>query len=605
MNYLRSEYPRPQFERKNWQNLNGAWDFRFDDDDKGLRERWYMPDSPFPIQINVPFVYECELSGINTREQHDIIWYKRNFDAPSLTPQQHLLLHFGAVDYQTQVFLNGQMVKEHTGGETPFSVDITPFLTEGTTQNLCLRVYDPLTNQEIPRGKQFWEFKPKGIWYTRSSGIWQTVWMEVVNEQRIESLAIKPDLDSGSVEFTVQTNTSAPNTWLKLQIHYQDKLFVETQIKCVGPTLKFSVDIFGSDIFRTGFHGADEYIWSPEYPNLFTVELTLSDINSNLEIDSVRSYFGMRKIHTENGIIYLNNKPYYQKLVLDQGYWPRSLLTAPTDDDYRLDISLAKEMGFNGCRKHQKLEDPRFLYWADQLGFLVWEECSSTPLFTTESQIAIYDSWKSVYQRDRNHPCIVAWVPLNESWGVPQIQSNQRQQHWAQALYHLLRSLDDTRLVSSNDGWDQTITDICAIHNYKLGKDADDSEFAQFCETLTSKEALVSQFVSGHPVYATGFGYRGEPILITECGGIGFATNQISDWSYLGVSSAAEFLATYRRLISTLRSSQYVQGFCYTQLTDVEQEVNGLLTYERTPKFDLKELRQINAINDLPSQNLT
>lgn len=605
MNYLRSEYPRPQFERKNWQNLNGVWDFRFDDDDKGLRERWYMPDSPFPIQINVPFVYECELSSINTREQHDIIWYKRNFDAPSLTPQQHLLLHFGAVDYQTQVFLNGQMVKEHTGGETPFSVDITPFLTEGTTQNLCLRVYDPLTNQEIPRGKQFWEFKPKGIWYTRSSGIWQTVWTEIVNEQRIESLAIKPDLDSGSVEFTVQTNTSAPNTWLKLQIHYQDKLFVETQIKCVDPTLKFSVDIFGSDIFRTGFHGADEYIWSPEYPNLFTVELTLSDINSNLEIDSVRSYFGMRKIHTENGIIYLNNKPYYQKLVLDQGYWPRSLLTAPTDDDYRLDILLAKEMGFNGCRKHQKLEDPRFLYWADQLGFLVWEECSSTPLFTTESQIAIFDSWKAVYQRDRNHPCIVAWVPLNESWGVPQIQSNQRQQHWAQALYHLLRSLDDTRLVSSNDGWDQTITDICAIHNYKLGKDADDSEFAQFCETLTSKETLVSQFVSGHPVYATGFGYRGEPILITECGGIGFATNQISDWSYLGVSSAAEFLATYRRLISTLRSSQYVQGFCYTQLTDVEQEVNGLLTYERTPKFDLKELRQINAINDLPSQNLT
>ncbi|ADI66561.1 glycoside hydrolase family 2 protein [Mobiluncus curtisii] len=605
MNYLRSEYPRPQFERENWQNLNGTWDFRFDDDDKGLRERWYMPDSPFPMQINVPFVYECELSGINTREQHDIIWYKRNFDAPSLTPQQHLLLHFGAVDYQTQVFLNGQMVKEHTGGETPFSVDITPFLTEGTTQNLCLRVYDPLTNQEIPRGKQFWKSTPKGIWYTRSSGIWQTVWTEVVNEQRIESLAIKPDLDSGSVEFTVHTKTSSSNTWLKVQIHYQDKLFVETQIKCVGPTLKFSVDIFGSDIFRTGFHGADEYIWSPEYPNLFTVELTLSDINSNLELDSVSSYFGMRKIHTENGIIYLNNKPYYQKLVLDQGYWPRSLLTAPTDDDYRLDISLAKEMGFNGCRKHQKLEDPRFLYWADQLGFLVWEECSSTPLFTTESQIAIFDSWKAVYQRDRNHPCIVAWVPLNESWGVPQIHSNQRQQHWAQALYHLLRSLDDTRLVSSNDGWDQTITDICAIHNYKLGKDADDSEFTQFCETLTSKEALVSQFVSGHPVYAAGFGYRGEPILITECGGIGFANNQNSDWSYLGVSSAAEFLATYRRLISTLRSSQYVQGFCYTQLTDVEQEVNGLLTYERTPKFDLKELRQINAINDLPSQNLT
>ena len=203
MNYLRNEYPRPQFERENWINLNGVWNFCFDDEDKGLQQRWYLSNQPFDRKINVPFVYESELSGINCQDRHDIIWYKREFELPELSPQENLILHFGAVDYQAKVFLNGQLVKEHTGGETPFSVNITPFLKEETSQSLCLRVYDPLENQEIPRGKQFWESCSKGIWYTRSSGIWQTVWMEVVEHQHIESLGMKPDVDKGSVELSI------------------------------------------------------------------------------------------------------------------------------------------------------------------------------------------------------------------------------------------------------------------------------------------------------------------------------------------------------------------------------------------------------------------
>lgn len=601
MNYLRNEYPRPQFERENWINLNGVWKFCFDDEDKGLQQRWYLSNQPFDRKINVPFVYESELSGINCQDRHDIIWYKREFELPELSPQENLILHFGAVDYQAKVFLNGQLVKEHTGGETPFSVNITPFLKEGSSQSLCLRVYDPLENQEIPRGKQFWESCSKGIWYTRSSGIWQTVWMEVVEHQHIESLGMKPDVDKGSVELSIRLKNQNKNNWLKLRIYYRDLLVTETRTRCIENKLKITADIVQSDIFKTGFHGPEEYIWSPEYPNLFSLELTLIDSDSQRELDFIKSYFGMRKIHSENGIVYLNNKPYYQKLILDQGYWPKSLLTAPSDADYRQDITLAKQMGFNGCRKHQKLEDPRFLYWADKLGYLVWEECSSTPLFTTQSQIAILDSWKEAYLRDRNHPCIVAWVPLNESWGVPNIHADESQQHWAQSLYHFLHSLDNTRLVSSNDGWDQTITDICAIHNYRFGRSVVDPEFTDFCEILESKETLVSQLISGRPVYANGFDYKGEPILITECGGIGFATDQASDWSYLNVSSDSDFLSAYRRLISALYSSKDVQGFCYTQLTDVEQEVNGLLTYDRKPKFDLEKLREINANNKLYS----
>ncbi|NMX02489.1 glycoside hydrolase family 2 protein [Mobiluncus mulieris] len=600
----RNEYPRPQFAREKWVNLNGTWDFCFDDQDLGLKELWFLPNKQFDMRINVPFVYESELSGIDSQEQHDIIWYKRVFDAPNLYDSQHLILHFGAIDYHAKVFLNGHLVTEHWGGETPFSADITPFLSAEGSQCLCLRVYDPLNNQEIPRGKQFWMMPSAGIWYTRSSGIWQTVWMEVVNNKHIDKLTVIPDLDSGTVGFDICAHNVDSLDCIELKVIYKDALVIAGQWQFHHDNLKFSIDLVQNQIFRTGFHTNAEYLWSPESPNLFDLKLRLIDGSTNNVVDTVSSYFGMRKIHTENGMVYLNNKPYYQKLVLDQGYWPDGLLTAPCDQAYVQDITLAKEMGFNGCRKHQKLEDPRFLYWADFLGFLVWEECSSAPMFTTAAQFSILETWKEIYLRDRNHPCIVTWVPLNESWGVPNIHADSQQQHWAQALYHFLHSLDRTRLVSTNDGWDQVDTDICGIHNYKFGLNADDPEFRAFTETLSSQSELLSQNVSGRPIYAKGFCSSGEPILITECGGIGFSTTVDSDWSYLSVSSSDDFLASYKRLITALYASKQVQGFCYTQLTDIEQEINGLLTYDRRAKFSLETLRAINDSHKRSNYNL-
>lgn len=634
---VREEYPRPQMRRENWCNLNGEWGFAFDDADAGLREQWFQRAEPFTRHITVPFVYEAPLSGIDTREQHDVVWYRREFATPKVGADSCVLLHFGAVDYEAQVFLNGVRVATHEGGETPFTVDIAPFLTAGDTQVLTVRVHDPLAAQDIPRGKQFWGREPIGIWYTRSTGIWQTVWYEVVERAHISQIVFTPDVDAGLVEIALQLAgvPQAAGSRVTYKISYHGELVAQGEKALVAKgasELRWQVDLGQGDIFRTGFHGGQEYLWSPEFPNLFDVELALvCDANASADaeagtevgtgaggkmaasaeagtkasasagdkasaapVDFVRSYFGMRKIHAERGMIYLNNKPYYQKLVLDQGYWPQGLLTAPDDAAFRRDIELAKAMGFNGCRKHQKLEDPRFLYWADKLGYLVWEECGAAPAFSVAAQQRMIRTWTDIIERDMSHPCIVVWVPLNESWGVPQIHTDRRQQHYSQALYHLIHGMDPTRLVESNDGWDQTETDICAIHNYAHGERADDGQFREFQEAIGSTAALVHRSQTGRPAYAPGFAHQGAPIVLSEFGGIALAGGQSAGWGYTRAQDGQELVSEYERVTSAVLASRGLWGFCYTQLTDVEQEINGLLTYTREPKCDLQEIRRIN-----------
>jgi hypothetical protein len=303
-------------------------------------------------------------------------------------------------------------------------------------------------------------------------------------------------------------------------------------------------------------------------------------------LDVVESYFGMRKIEVRDGQVYLNDRPLYQRLVLDQGYFPDGILTAPTDDELRRDIELAKEMGFNGARKHQKVEDPRWLYWADRLGFLVWGEMANAYQYSPDYVRRISAEWQEAVRRDYNHPCIVAWVPMNESWGVREISTDPRQVEHLLALYHLTRSLDGSRPVVSNDGWEHAVTDLCAIHDYRNA-----AVLAERYRTIESSVADPER----RPVYAPGYGYRGEPILITEFGGIAFATVDPESWGYRTVSDADGLLERYGSLVFALLGSEVVQGFCYTQLTDVEQEINGLLTYDRRPKADLSRIREITT----------
>ena len=593
----RPEYPRPQFRRRDWTNLNGEWRFAFDDGDAGLAEGWWNASgqdlgadgSPFDRKITVPFCFQSGLSGIGERAFHDVVWYARTFEH-NPSAEERLLLHFGAVDYWATVWVNGAHVVSHEGGHTPFTADVTPALLEGENV-VIVRAEDPSRDVTIPRGKQYWREESEGIFYTRTTGIWQTVWLEPLGRRRIDDLRLTPDLDAAALDVEVGVEGFEPGLTLRLTVAHEDERVLDDRVALQSALVERRLPLV-----TRGEQPASPYpgrwgkppYWSPGEPNLLDLRVELLDAEGR-SLDAVDSYFGMRKIEVRDGKVFLNNRPLYQRLVLDQGYFPDGLLTAPTDDYLRRDIELAKEMGFNGARKHQKVEDPRWLYWADTLGFLVWGEAANAYQYSPDYVRRFTAEWQQAVRRDHNHPCIVAWVPMNESWGVREIATDPRQVEHLLAMYHLTRSLDGSRPVVSNDGWEHALTDLCAIHDYRNA--------AVLAERYRTAETSLAE-PERHPVYAPGHGYRGEPILITEFGGIAFKTADPGSWGYRTVSNAEELLERYGNLVSALLQSSVVQGFCYTQLTDVEQEINGLLTYDRRPKADLSRIREITAAKE-------
>jgi beta-galactosidase/beta-glucuronidase len=590
----RPEYPRPQLRREDWTNLNGTWSFVFDDANEGLAKSWQgatpedlrSGNSPFERQIVVPFCYQSRLSGIGETDFHDVVWYARTFEYEPVDDER-LLLHFGAVDYRATIWVNGVQVVTHEGGHTPFSADVTDALTGGENV-LVARAEDPSRDVTIPRGKQYWKEESEGIFYTRTTGIWQTVWLEAVNRRRIDNLRMTPDVDASSVEVEISVIGIESGMSLRATVELGGEQVLEDTISVRSSLVERSLPLLSRGEAPDTPHLVDwagPALWSPEHPNLYDLRLELLDPDGEV-LDRVESYFGMRKIEVKDGKVLLNDRPLYQRLVLDQGYFAEGILTAPTDEDLRRDIELAKEMGFNGARKHQKVEDPRWLYWADTLGFLVWGEMANAYQYSPDYVRRMTAEWQEAVMRDYNHPCIIAWVPMNESWGVPNLASDHSQTEHLLALYHLTRSLDPTRPVVSNDGWEHAITNLCTIHDYR------DAE--ALARSYATPESAAAAEPANRPVYVPGYTYRGEPILITEFGGIAFSGEE-EGWGYSTVSDAEEFLERYELLIDALLRSEPVQGFCYTQLTDVEQEINGLLTYDRRPKADLTRIREITA----------
>ena len=543
--------------------------------------------SPFDRKIVVPFCYQSKLSGIGETAFHDVVWYARTFEyAP--TDDERLLLHFGAVDYRATIWVNGAQVASHEGGHTPFTADVTHALTGGDNV-VVVRAEDPSRDVTIPRGKQYWKEESEGIFYTRTTGIWQTVWLEPVNLRRIDTLRLTPDVDAASVGVEISVTGIESGMSLRATVELDGERVLEDTIGLTSSLVERSLPLHRrGEVPETPqlAHWPRPALWSPEHPNLYDLHLELLDPDGEV-LDRVESYFGMRKIEVKDGKVLLNDRPLYQRLVLDQGYFPEGILTAPTDEDLRRDVELAKEMGFDGARKHQKVEDPRWLFWADTLGFLVWGEMANAYQYSTDYVRRMTAEWQEAVMRDYNHPCIVAWVPMNESWGVPNLASDRSQTEHLLALYHLTRSLDPTRPVVSNDGWEHAITDLCNIHDYR---DAD-ALAKTYTNTRVSRRRRPP---ANRPIYVPGYAYRGEPILVTEFGGIAFAGDE-EGWGYSTVADADEFLERYEALIAALLSSSPVQGFCYTQLTDVEQEVNGLLTYDRKPKVDPSRIREITA----------
>lgn len=582
MTQIRNEYPRPQFVRKKWQNLNGEWDFAFDDENEGLEQKWYQ-NFPEGRQILVPFAYQTEKSGIADPGFHDVVWYHREFEVPADWFGKQIILHFGAVDYRARVYINGELVKFHEGGHTPFSVNITHVLKENQNE-MTVRVEDPSEDVTIPRGKQYWHEQSASIFYTRTTGIWQTVWLEPVDAVSIESLRWTPQVDRGDIDLELETSgVNIGTIELEISISFKGKEVVRDKSVLMETYTKRSFNIRNRFTDRSNIHGPG-WQWSPEHPNLFDVELKL--FREGKLVDNVSSYFGMRKVSIENGKFLLNDRPYYQKLVLDQGYFPEGLLTAPSDEDLKNDIVLAKQMGFNGARKHQKVEDPRYLYWADKLGFLVWGEMANCSEYSDEAVRRITNEWTEAVKRDYSHPSIVLWLPLNESWGISRVAHDQQQQDHSLAMYYLTKSLDQTRPVMSNDGWEHTKSDICGIHNYRSAE-----QLAKAYETV---DKAIATTPANRLIYAQGFGYDGEPILVTEYGGIAYRLGDADGWGYSTVDSGEKLVELYRAQTKALLDSPVLQGFCYTQLTDVEQEVNGLLTYDRKPKCDLEKIKEVN-----------
>lgn len=568
----RSEFPRPDFERENWLPLNGDWQFSI--------------DSPtFDRVIRVPFACETRLSGIEERGFHDRVYYRRTVELPERMREHNLLLHFGAVDYSCRVFVDGRLAVAHMGGQTPFSADITPLLRSKERFVIEVEVEDDPFDLEMPRGKQYWKEKPGGIFYDRTTGIWQSVWLEAVEPLYLKNCIITPLFDRRAVRFDY-TLSEGTGCTLETVITLDRREVVRLSHNAFGQTGSFAIPLDSPDTLKQ-CDFFEELCWTPERPRLFDVLFTVKREGETL--DRVRSYFGMRKVSVEDGIFLLNNRPYYQKLVLDQGYWPDSLLTAPDDEAFIRDIQLIKQMGFNGVRKHQKVEDPRFLYHADRMGLLVWGEIGSAYVYSPNAACRLYREWQEAVLRDINHPCIVAWTPLNESWGVPAIHTDPAQQAHCQALYHLTRSLDPTRPVICNDGWEHTGGDLLTLHDYTAD-----------AELLAARYRDMEQILKLHPgkhsLYARGFSYRGEPVLVSEYGGIKYAAGPAADnaWGYCEAADAKAFEDKYRALTSALLNAPDVQGYCYTQLTDVGTETNGLLTQTREAKIPLETIRRIN-----------
>jgi beta-galactosidase/beta-glucuronidase len=573
------EYPRPQLVRDNWTNLNGKWRFRYDDE-----MRCKMPGDvkDWTHEINVPFAPETRASGIADTGFHRACWYERDFNVQPMSGRT--ILHFGAVDYFARVWVNGHLVAEHEGGHTPFAADITSALNPDGKQTVTLFVEDDPTDLAKPRGKQDWLLEPHSIWYPRTTGIWQTVWIEQVAPTFIQSLRWTPIFETYEIGCEVFAGGDLQHDlFVEVKIWHGDQLLADDHYKLLGgeANRKIALSDPGIDDSR------NELLWSPERPTLMDAEVTLRDGEGKV-LDKIRSYTALRSVSINRDRFMLNGRAYPLRLVLDQGYWPDSFMTAPNDEALKRDVELAKLMGFNGVRKHQKIEDPRYLYWADKLGLLVWEEMPSAYRFSPKAISRMVREWTEAIERDYSHPCIIVWVAFNESWGVPNLTLTQAHRNAVEALYHLTRTLDATRPVIGNDGWEASATDILGIHDY----DCDPEKVKARYEVSDPVRTLFDQRRPGGRILTLdGFPHRGQPIVLTEFGGIAYdacSTSPEHSWGYSRAHTAESFYELYRSLLEVVNNTFMFSGFCYTQFADTFQEANGLLCADRTPKLPLE-----------------
>jgi hypothetical protein len=649
-----SSYPRPDFQRLDltWKSLNGPWSFLFDDNNVGVAQKWHLNELPSEVtsdvavsgsdptgtavnpqgsskegsgksgnattqkkrDIEVPYAWQCPASGIEDRGVHEVFWYERVAEDLRNEEQKskgdRVLLRFGAVDYEAKVWVGGKFVGGHRGGHVPFEIDITESFSAKSKQTVTLRVYDSAYDLTQPRGKQYWKAEPESIFYTPSGGIWQNVWLEVVPNVRIGDSSTgtvlrSNDIESGKLKASIRVLGRPPGSKYSVELEVWfggETVSQSAKISLPKETdlVSFEAEMRLSDDQKAKIHSSTSEgwlnnvaLWNPEHPNLYDLTIRLFD-PAGTQVDEIHTTTGMRSLSWDNSQFRLNNEPYFQALFLDQGYWPRTFMTPPSPEALKTDIELSKKMGFNGCRKHQKVEDPVFLYYADRLGFLVWGEMANAYEFSSQYIERFDAEWKEAVLRDINHPSIVAWTPINESWGYTNLPGDVEQRNHIKSLYYQTKTLDPTRPINDNCGWEHVLTDLTTFHDYTDG-DA-------LTKTCTTLEGIVAEkgdhdiFLPAIPSDPGSSHHPSAPILCTEFGGVNIARSATSgekDWGYTTASDPKDLLKRIEKMMTGIVEGGLICGFVYTQLTDIEQEVNGLYTPEREEKLDAGEVKKI------------
>ncbi|MCL2352164.1 MAG: beta-galactosidase [Firmicutes bacterium] len=575
----RPEHPRPQMFRPAWRNLNGEWDFEFDFSRSGLDRKIYE-DGVFARKITVPFCPESRLSGIGHKDFIPAAWYGRRFALSGAELSGKVLLHFGAVDYECRAFVNGKPAGTHRGGYSSFTFDITALCRPGENA-LAVCAEDDGRSGRQPRGKQCAGYRSAGCDYTRTTGIWQTVWLEFVGSESIASYKVIPCPNDAAAELAVRLDGDTDGMELRAEAFFRGRPAGEARAPADG----------GLAVLRLRL--TEKHLWDAGRPNLYDLRLTLTGNGGTA--DRVEGYFGLRSVYVKDHAVYLNGRPVFQRLVLDQGFYPDGIYTAPSDADLARDIELSAALGFNGARLHQKAFEERFLYHADRFGYLVWGEQASWGLDISgaEGLTAFLPEWLELMARDFNHPSIIGWCPFNETWD----QNGRRQDDEVlRNVYLASKAFDPTRPVIDASGNFHVVTDVYDVHDY-------DQDPARFYEKYGKLKK------GGHyETFPDRQRFSGQPFFVSEFGGTwwnpdiaaGASKNgaDAQSWGYGDAPKDEEaFCKRYAGLAGALLGSEGVCASCYTQLYDVEQEQNGLYTYDRKPKFSESGYARIKAAN--------
>ena len=574
-------HPNPQVFRQDYELLNGKWDFVFDEQEKGMIEGWYK-DFAKAITILVPYPYQTEASGIGINEHSDVIWYHKTITLNKLSP--HLLLHFLGVDYECKLFINGKYVAHHKGAYDSFNIDIAPFVKLGNN-DITLMVVDKQNVDQI-RGKQTWKKEPFECFYKETSGVWKDVYLEYLNEFYIKTFKFYPSFAGNFVNLELFLNsfTSLKNIKLNVKILFDKKEIYSNGFKINNEKSSLKLKLNKEDI----------HPWSTDSPSLYDVILTL--YVDDEKIDEITTYFGFNEIKIKDRHVFLNDVDTYFKLILDQGYFPKTYYTG-SEDEFIKDLTLIKECGFNGLRKHQKIESPLFYYYCDTLGLLLWQEMPSPHAYSFEM---IKNARREILNQIDDHfnsPSIVAYVIFNESWGVNEIAKDKEESSEVTSMYHLVKDyIKNTRLVISNDGWEHTLSDILSFHNYEETYDKIFNLYKESIDLINKKDYLNVKANETKYMFAKEFKVNEDaPLMLTEFGGIAYAKDKDKGWGYGdSVKDEKEYLKKLSSLMEAIYDLKEIRGYCLTQLSDVEQEVNGLFDFNRKPKVDIKEIKKLN-----------